>query len=30
MQALYPELMPAGPTSPGYDPPLAPAAKEGR
>jgi exo-beta-1,3-glucanase (GH17 family) len=29
MQALYPELMPSGPTSPGYDTPAA-AAKEGQ
>jgi exo-beta-1,3-glucanase (GH17 family) len=28
MQALYPDLMPAGPTSPGYDSPAVPAAKE--
>ena len=28
MQALYPDLMPQGPTSPGYD--TAPAAKENR
>jgi exo-beta-1,3-glucanase (GH17 family) len=27
MQALYPELMPTGPTSPSYDPALAPATK---
>ncbi len=29
MQTLYPELMPVGPTSPGYDQPPAPAVKEG-
>ena len=28
MQTLYPELMPAGPTSPSYDSPAAPAVKE--
>jgi len=28
MQPLYPELMPAGPTSPGYDAPVVPAVKE--
>jgi len=27
MQGLYPELMPAGPTSPSYDLPLAPSVK---
>jgi exo-beta-1,3-glucanase (GH17 family) len=30
MQPLYPDLMPAGPTSPGYDTAPAPAAKEGQ
>lgn len=30
MQALYPDLMPVGPTSPGYDAPPVPAAKEGQ
>jgi exo-beta-1,3-glucanase (GH17 family) len=30
MQALYPDLMPVGPTSPGYDQPPAPAAKDRR
>jgi len=29
MQTLYPDLMPVGPTSPGYDRPPAPAAKDG-
>ena len=28
MQTLYPELMPTGPTSPGYDSPAVPAVKE--
>jgi len=30
MQALYPDLMPDGPTSPGYEPPPATAVKESK